>query len=159
MKAPSYEAAMQGPGGGGPLDRPHISPPGVFSKTDGKIVETTAKGDLITDGILHQPHALRKTNKLLGARLEVFRIESSMAPFIAACELSHISNSPGKQLGRPGTDKVLDLYRREKEARDEGCGPLPRNQYAYTASSTGISQWFPQKSAFDGGRHNSSETD
>jgi N-acyl-D-amino-acid deacylase len=113
--------------------------PGVFSKTD-EIIEL-AKVASAYDGI-YTSHMRYEDTQIYKALDEVFRI--ARAAHIRA-EVSHIKLSGPTAWGQ--ADKVLDYI---VKARAEGLD-ITQDQYAYTASSTGISQLIPE-SAFDGGR-------
>ena len=113
--------------------------PGVFSKTD-EIVEL-AKVASAYDGI-YTSHMRYEDTQIYKALDEVFRI--AREAHIRA-EVSHIKLSGPTAWGQ--ADKVLAYM---EKARAEGLD-ITQDQYAYTASSTGISQLIPE-SAFDGGR-------
>jgi N-acyl-D-amino-acid deacylase len=113
--------------------------PGVFSKTD-EIIEL-AKVASAYDGI-YTSHMRYEDTEIYKALDEVFRI--AREAHIRA-EVSHIKLSGPTAWGQ--ADKVLAYI---EKARDEGLD-ITQDQYAYTASSTGISQLIPE-SAFDGGR-------
>jgi N-acyl-D-amino-acid deacylase len=115
--------------------------PGVFSKTD-EIVEL-AKVASAYDGI-YTSHMRYEDTQIYKALDEVFRI--AREAHIRA-EVSHIKLSGPTAWGQ--ADKVLGFI---EKARAEGLD-ITQDQYAYTASSTGISQLIPE-SAFDGGRTN-----
>src|SRR6266850_6304180 len=112
--------------------------PGVFSKTD-EIVEL-AKVASAYDGI-YTSHMRYEDTQIYKALDEVFRI--AREAHIRA-EVSHIKLSGPTAWGQ--ADKVLAYI---EKARGEGLD-ITHDQYAYTASSTGISQRIPE-SAFDGG--------
>lgn len=113
--------------------------PGVFSKTD-EIIEL-AKVASAYDGI-YTSHMRYEDAQIYKALDEVFRI--AREAHIRA-EVSHIKLSGPNAWGQ--ADKVLEYI---EKARAEGLD-ITEDQYAYTASSTGISQLIPE-SAFDGGR-------
>jgi N-acyl-D-amino-acid deacylase len=113
--------------------------PGVFSKTD-EIVEL-AKVAAQYDGI-YTSHMRHEDGRIYEALDEVFRI--CREAHIRA-EVSHIKLSGPSCWGE--ADKVLDYI---EKARAEGLD-ITQDQYAYTASSTGISQLIPD-TAFDGGQ-------
>jgi N-acyl-D-amino-acid deacylase len=113
--------------------------PGVFSKTD-EIVEL-AKVASAYDGI-YTSHMRYEDTEIYKALDEVFRI--AREAHIRA-EVSHIKLSGPNAWGQ--ADKVLAYI---EKARAEGLD-ITEDQYAYTASSTGISQLIPE-SAFDGGQ-------
>jgi N-acyl-D-amino-acid deacylase len=113
--------------------------PGVFSKPD-EIVEL-AKVAAAYDGI-YTSHMRHEDNRIYEALDEVFRI--AREAHIRA-EVSHIKLAGPSCWGQ--ADKVLAYI---EKARAEGLD-ITHDQYAYTASSTGISQLIPD-SAFDGGQ-------
>lgn len=113
--------------------------PGVFAKTD-EIVEL-AKVASAYDGI-YASHMRHEDSRIYEALDEVFRI--AREAHIRA-EVSHIKLAGEKSWGQ--ADKVLAYI---EKARAEGLD-ITHDQYAYTASSTGISQLIPDE-AFDGGR-------
>jgi N-acyl-D-amino-acid deacylase len=113
--------------------------PGVFSKTD-EIVEL-AKVAARYDGI-YTSHMRHEDTQIYKALDEVFRI--AREAHIRA-EVSHIKLSGPTSWGQ--ANKVLAYI---EKARVEGLD-ITQDQYAYTASSTGISQLIPER-AFDGGR-------
>ena len=113
--------------------------PGVFAKTD-EIVEL-AKVAAAYDGI-YTSHMRHEDSRIYEALDEVFRI--SREAHIRA-EVSHIKLSGPSCWGQ--ADKVLAYI---EKARAEGLD-VTHDQYAYTASSTGISQLIPD-SFFDGGQ-------
>jgi N-acyl-D-amino-acid deacylase len=115
--------------------------PGVFSKTD-EIVEL-AKIASAYDGI-YTSHMRYEDTQIYKALDEVFRV--AREAHIRA-EVSHIKLSGPTAWGQ--ADKVLAYI---ENARAEGLD-ITQDQYAYTASSTGISQLIPER-AFDGGRTN-----
>src|SRR5205085_9560431 len=113
--------------------------PGVFSKTDEIIA--LAKVASAYDGI-YTSHMRYEDTQIYDALDEVFRIARE-----AHCraEVSHIKLSGPTAWGQ--AQRVLAYI---EKARAEGLD-ITQDQYAYTASSTGISQLIPE-SAFDGGR-------
>jgi N-acyl-D-amino-acid deacylase len=113
--------------------------PGVFAKTD-EIVEL-AKVASAYDGI-YASHMRHEDSRIYEALDEVFRI--AREAHIRA-EVSHIKLAGERSWGQ--ADKVLAYI---EKARAEGLD-ITHHQYAYTASSTGISQLIPDE-AFDGGR-------
>jgi len=113
--------------------------PGVFAKTD-EIVEL-AKVAGIYDGI-YASHMRYEDTEIYQALDEVFRIAREAH---VRAEVSHIKLSGPTAWGQ--ADKVLAYI---EKARAEGLD-VTHDQYAYTASSTGISQLVPE-SAFDGGQ-------
>jgi N-acyl-D-amino-acid deacylase len=113
--------------------------PGVFAKTD-EIVEL-AKVASGYDGI-YVSHMRHENAQILAALEEVFQIARRAN---IRAEISHIKLAGERAWGR--ADEVLAFI---EKARSEGLD-ITQDQYAYTASSTGISQLIPD-SAFDGGR-------
>ena len=113
--------------------------PGVFSKTD-EIVEL-AKVVGVYDGI-YTSHMRHEDTKIYEALDEVFRIAREAH---VRAEVSHIKLSGPTSWGQ--ADKVLAYI---EKARSEGLD-ITQDQYAYTASSTGLKQLIPE-SAFDGGQ-------
>jgi len=113
--------------------------PGVFSKTE-EIVEL-AKVASAYDGI-YASHMRHEDSRIYEALDEVFSI--AREAHIRA-EVSHIKLAGERCWGQ--ADMVLAYI---EKARAEGLD-ITQDQYAYTASSTGISQLIPD-SAFDGGK-------
>jgi N-acyl-D-amino-acid deacylase len=113
--------------------------PGVFAKTD-EIVEI-AKVAAAYDGI-YASHMRHEDTEIYKALDEVFRIAREAK---IRAEVSHIKLSGPMSWGQAA--KVLAYI---EKARAEGLD-ITQDQYAYTASSTGISQLIPEWS-FDGGR-------
>ncbi len=113
--------------------------PGVYSKTD-EIVEL-AKVASAYDGI-YASHMRHEDARIYEALDELFRI--AREAHIRA-EVSHIKLAGERSWGQ--ADKVLAYI---EKARAEGLD-VTQDQYAYTASSTGISQLIPD-TAFDGGK-------
>jgi N-acyl-D-amino-acid deacylase len=105
--------------------------PGVFSKTD-EIVEL-AKIAAAYDGI-YTSHMRHEDNRIYEALDEVFRV--ARQAHIRA-EVSHIKLSGPSAWGQ--ADRVLAYI---ENARAGGLD-VTQDQYAYTASSTGISQLVP----------------
>jgi N-acyl-D-amino-acid deacylase len=116
-----------------------IYQPGVFSKTD-EIVEL-AKVAAEYDGI-YTSHMRHEDNQIYKALDEVIRI--AREAHIRA-EVSHIKLSGPAAWGQ--ADRVLDYI---EKARAEGLD-ITEDQYAYTASSTGLSQLIPER-AMEGGK-------
>lgn len=112
--------------------------PGTFAKTE-EIVEL-AKSIAPYDGI-YASHMRSESGKILEAIDELLRIAREAG---VRAELSHIKLSGEKSWGQ--ADKILAHL---DEARAAGVR-VKQDQYAYTASSTGISQLIPDE-AFDGG--------
>jgi N-acyl-D-amino-acid deacylase len=113
--------------------------PGVFAKTD-EIVEL-AKVASTYDGI-YVSHMRHEDARIYHALDEVFRIARQAR---IRAEISHIKLAGERAWHQ--ADKVLACI---EKARAEGLD-ITQDQYAYTASSTGISQLIPDE-AFDGGR-------
>lgn len=113
--------------------------PGVFAKTD-EIIEL-AKVASAYNGI-YASHMRHENAQILKALEEVFQIAREAN---IRAEVSHIKLAGERAWGR--ADEVLAYI---EKARGEGLD-ITQDQYAYTASSTGISQLIPN-SAFDGGR-------
>ncbi len=128
MKAIVRQAMKDGAVG---LSTGLIYHPGVFSKTD-EIVEL-AKVAAEYDGI-YTSHMRHEDGRIYDALDEVFRI--AREAHIRA-EVSHVKLSGPSCWGQ--ADKVLAYI---EEARAEGLD-ITQDQYAYTASSTGISQLVP----------------
>jgi N-acyl-D-amino-acid deacylase len=105
--------------------------PGVFSKTD-EIVEL-AKVASAYDGI-YTSHMRHEDNRIYDALDEVIRVAREAN---IRAEVSHLKLSGPSSWGQ--ADKVLAYI---EKARAEGLD-ITQDQYAYTASSTGISQLVP----------------
>ncbi len=112
--------------------------PGTFAKTE-EIVEL-AKSIAPYDGI-YASHMRSESGKILEAIDELLQIAKEAG---VRAELSHIKLSGEKSWGQ--ADKILAHL---DAARAAGAR-VKQDQYAYTASSTGISQLIPD-GAFDGG--------
>jgi len=112
--------------------------PGVFAKTEEIIA--LAKVASAYDGI-YATHQRSEGEEILKSLDEIFRI--AREAHIRA-EISHIKLSGKANWGR--TDQVIAAI---EKARSEGLD-ITQDQYAYTASSTGISQLVPE-TAKDGG--------
>ncbi len=112
--------------------------PGVFSKTD-EIIELARVAGAY-DGI-YTTHMRHEDDRIYEALEEVFRIARQAH---TRAELSHIKLSGPSAWGQ--ADRVLALI---ENARSEGLD-ITQDQYAYTASSTGISQLIPD-TALEGG--------
>jgi N-acyl-D-amino-acid deacylase len=113
--------------------------PGTFAKTE-EIVEL-AKVASAYDGI-YTSHMRDEGTNIFDSLNELFRI--AREAHIRA-EISHIKLSGNASWGQ--TSEVLAAI---EKARDEGLD-ITEDQYAYTASSTGISQLVPSE-AREGGR-------
>ena len=135
MKSLVRQAMKDGAAG---LSTGLIYQPGVFSQTD-EIVEL-AKVAAVCDGI-YTSHMRHEDNKIYEALDEVFRI--AREAHIQA-EVSHIKLAGPSAWGH--ADRVLAYI---EKARAEGLD-ITQDQYAYTASSTGLSQLIPDK-ALEGG--------
>jgi N-acyl-D-amino-acid deacylase len=136
MKALVEQAMKDGAAG---LSTGLIYLPGVFSKTD-EIIEL-AKVAAAYDGI-YTSHMRHEDTEIYQALDEVFRIcrEAQIR-----AEISHIKLSGPTAWGQ--AERVLSYI---EKARSSGLD-ITQDEYAYTASSTGISQLIPE-SAFDGGQ-------
>jgi N-acyl-D-amino-acid deacylase len=137
MKALVEQAMKDGAVG---LSTGLIYQPGVFAKTD-EIVEL-AKVVAPYDGI-YASHMRYEDTQIYEALDEVFRIAREAG---VRAEVSHLKLSGPSAWGQ--AEKVLAYI---EKARSEGLD-ITHDQYAYTASSTGISQLIPEK-ALEGGRH------
>jgi len=116
-----------------------IYTPGVYATT-GEIIEL-AKVAARYGGI-YATHQRNEGTGILGSLDEIIRIAREAG---IRAEVSHIKLAGEKAWGR--ADQVLAHI---EQARAEGLD-ITQDQYAYTASSTGISQLIPDD-AFDGGR-------
>jgi len=116
-----------------------IYQPGVFARTD----EIAALAKVIApyDGI-YTSHMRHEDDQIFKALDEVFRIAREAG---VRAEVSHIKLSGPTAWGQ--ADRVLAYL---EKARAEGLD-VTQDQYAYTASSTGISQLIPSW-AVEGGR-------
>ena len=112
--------------------------PGAFAKTD-EIVEL-AKVIAPYDG-LYASHMRHEDTRIYKALDEVFRVAREAG---VRAEVSHIKLAGPSAWGQ--ADRVLDYI---EKARAEGLD-ITHDQYAYTASSTGLSQLIPD-SALEGG--------
>lgn len=113
--------------------------PGVFAKTE-EIVELAKVASAY--GGIYASHMRYEDSRIFEALDEVFRIARDAN---TRAEVSHI-----KLAGERAWGKADDVLARIEKARAEGLD-ITQDQYAYTASSTGISQLIPDE-AFDGGR-------
>ena len=136
MKALVEQAMKDGAVG---LSTGLIYQPGVFAKTD-EIVEL-AKVAAAHDGI-YTSHMRHEDNQIYQALDEVFRVAREAG---IRAEVSHIKLSGPSAWGQ--ADRVLAYI---EKARAEGLD-VTQDQYAYTASSTGLSQLVPDW-ALEGGR-------
>ena len=136
MKALVKKAMEEGAVG---LSTGLIYHPGVFSKTE-EIIEL-AKVAAAYDGI-YTSHMRHEDTRIYQALDEVFRV--AREAHIRA-EVSHLKLAGATAWGQ--ADKVLAYI---EKARAEGLD-ITQDQYAYTASSTGLSQLVPDD-ALEGGR-------
>jgi N-acyl-D-amino-acid deacylase len=113
--------------------------PGTFAKT-AEIIEL-AKVAAKRDGI-YASHMRSESDDILDALDELFRIAREAK---IRAEISHIKLSGKQSWGR--NERVIEVIER---ARAEGLD-ITQDQYAYTASSTGISQLIPEQ-AREGGK-------
>ena len=113
--------------------------PGVFSKTE-EIIELARVASAY--GGIYTSHMRYEDDKIYKALDEVFRIAREAR---IRAEVSHIKLSGPNCWGQ--ADKVLAYI---AKARAEGLD-ITQDQYAYTASSTGLKQLIPE-TAFDGGQ-------
>jgi N-acyl-D-amino-acid deacylase len=137
MKALVQTAMKEGAVG---LSTGLIYHPGVFSKTE-EIVEL-AKVVATYDGI-YTSHMRHEDTHIYQALDEVFRVAREAH---VRAEVSHIKLAGATAWGK--ADKVLAYI---EKARAEGLD-ITQDQYAYTASSTGLSQLIPDH-ALEGGRN------
>ncbi len=112
---------------------------GVFAKTD-EIVDIAKV--IAPYGGIYTSHMRHEDNKIYEALDEVFRIARESG---VRAEISHIKLAGPSAWGQ--ADKVLAHI---EKARAEGLD-VTQDQYAYTASSTGLSQLSPDW-ALEGGR-------
>jgi N-acyl-D-amino-acid deacylase len=136
MRAMVRQAMVDGAVG---LSTGLIYQPGVFSHTD-EILEL-AKVAAAYDGI-YTSHMRYEDKQIRKALDEVFEV--ARGAHIRA-EVSHIKLSGPTAWGQ--ADQVLEYI---EKARTNGLD-ITQDQYAYTASSTGLSQLIPEK-ALEGGR-------
>ena len=136
MKALVAQAMKDGAVG---LSTGLIYQPGVFAKTD-EIVEL-AKVAAAYDGI-YTSHMRHEDTEIYKALDEVFRVAREAG---IRAEVSHIKLAGPTAWGQ--ADRVLAYI---EKARAEGLD-ITQDQYAYTASSTGLSQLIPDY-ALEGGR-------
>ena len=113
--------------------------PGVFAKTE-EIVELAKVAS--SYGGIYATHQRSESDEIFKSLDEIFRIAREAK---IRAEVSHIKLSGRANWGQ--SEKVLAAI---EKARAEGLD-VTQDQYAYTASSTGISQLVPD-SAKDGGR-------
>jgi N-acyl-D-amino-acid deacylase len=137
MKALVEQAMKDGAVG---LSTGLIYQPGVYAKTD-EIVEL-AKVLAAYDGI-YTSHMRHEDNEIYKALDEVFRVAREAG---VRAEVSHIKLAGPSAWGQ--ADRVLAHI---EKARAEGLD-VTEDQYAYTASSTGLSQLIPDW-ALEGGRN------
>ncbi|MGO8926271.1 MAG: N-acyl-D-amino-acid deacylase family protein [Limisphaerales bacterium] len=136
MKALVEQAMKDGAVG---LSTGLIYQPGVFARTD-EIVEL-AKVAAAYDGI-YTSHMRHEDNEIYQALDEVFHVAREAG---IRAEVSHIKLSGPSAWGQ--ADRVLAYI---EKARAEGLD-VTQDQYAYTASSTGLSQLVPDW-ALEGGQ-------
>lgn len=108
-----------------------IYQPGAFAQTD-ELVEL-ARVAAAHDG-LYATHMRSEGDKIVDALNEVFRIAREAR---IRCEVSHIKLSANNNWGRAA--EIVGLI---EKARADGLD-ITHDQYAYTASSTGLSQLVP----------------
>ncbi len=108
-----------------------IYQPGVFAETD-EIIEL-ARVAAGFDGI-YTSHMRSEGDRIVDALNEVIRIAREAG---IRCEVSHIKLSGNNNWGRAA--EVIGII---EKARAEGLD-VTQDQYAYTASSTGLSQLVP----------------
>jgi N-acyl-D-amino-acid deacylase len=137
MKALVEQAMKDGAVG---LSTGLIYQPGVYAETD-EIVEL-AKVLAAYDGI-YTSHMRHEDNDIYKALDEVFRVAREAG---IRAEVSHIKLAGPSAWGQ--ADRVLAYI---EKARVEGLD-VTQDQYAYTASSTGLSQLIPDW-ALEGGRN------
>lgn len=113
--------------------------PGVFAKTD-EIIEVT-KVIAPYSGI-YASHMRDESTGIIGAIDEVIRIAREAG---VRAEISHIKLGGPKAWGQ-----AAEVLKHIEEARAQGLN-ITQDQYAYTASSTGISQLIPED-AREGGK-------
>jgi N-acyl-D-amino-acid deacylase len=106
--------------------------PGVFAKTDEIVALAKVVGEY--DGI-YTTHQRSEGREIFKSLDEIFRVAREAG---ARAEISHLKLSGPANWGQ--ADKVLAAIER---ARAEGLD-ITQDQYAYTASSTGISQLIPE---------------
>ncbi|MFN0067194.1 MAG: N-acyl-D-amino-acid deacylase family protein [Limisphaerales bacterium] len=113
--------------------------PGVFSTTEELIELARVVGR--HDGV-YATHMRSEGTDILGALAEAFRIGREAGVRV---QISHLKLSGNAAWGR--TKEVLDAF---AQARRDGLD-VTRDQYLYTASSTGLSQLVPQEFREGGG--------
>jgi N-acyl-D-amino-acid deacylase len=113
--------------------------PGTFSKTE-EIIEM-AKVAATYDGI-YATHQRSEGNEIMQSLEEIFRIAREARIRV---EISHLKLSGPANWGR--TAEVIEAM---EKARASGLD-VTQDQYAYTASSTGISQLVPESMREGGG--------
>lgn len=136
MKALVEQAMKDGAVG---LSTGLIYHPGVFAQTE-EIVELAKV--IAPYGGIYTSHMRHEDNQIYKALDEVFRVAREAG---VRAEVSHIKLSGPSAWGQ--ADKVLAHI---EKARAEGLD-VTQDQYAYTASSTGLSQLIPDW-ALEGGR-------
>lgn len=113
--------------------------PSVFAKTEEIVELAKVAGEY--DGI-YATHQRSESNEIFKSLDEIFRI--AREGHIRA-EISHLKLS-----GPANWGKAADVIAAIEKARSEGLD-ITQDQYAYTASSTGLAQLIPE-SAREGGR-------
>ena len=113
--------------------------PGSFAKTE-EIVELAKVA--AAHGGIYASHMRAETVKIFSAIEELMRVAREAK---IRAELSHI-----KLTGPTAWGKTAEVIAQLDKARAEGL-QITHDQYAYTASSTGVAQLIPDK-ALDGGR-------
>ena len=141
MKALVEQAMKDGAVG---LSTGLIYQPGVFAKTD-EIVELAKV--VAEYGGIYTSHMRHEDNRIYQALDEVFRVAREAH---VRAEVSHLKLSGPSAWGQ--ANRVLAYI---EKARAEGLD-ITQDQYAYTASSTGLSQLIPD-TALEGGRKRVSE--
>lgn len=113
--------------------------PGVFARTD-EIIEL-ARVAADHDG-LYATHQRSESDEIMESLQEIFRIAREAG---IRAQISHLKLSGPANWGKAQT--VLDAI---ENARSDGLD-ITQDQYAYTASSTGVSQLVPEEMK-EGGR-------
>jgi N-acyl-D-amino-acid deacylase len=113
--------------------------PGVFAQTD-EIVEIAR--EIAPFSGIYASHMRHEDTRIIEALDEVFRVAREAG---VRAEVSHI-----KLAGPTAWGRAEEILAHIERAREEGLN-ITQDQYAYTASSTGISQLIPE-SARDGGQ-------
>ncbi|MCI0745536.1 MAG: D-aminoacylase [Verrucomicrobia subdivision 3 bacterium] len=113
--------------------------PGTFAKTE-EIIELAKVAS--AHGGIYASHMRNESDEIFDALNELFRIAREAK---IRAQISHIKLSGKQSWGQP--EKVIAAIER---ARAEGL-EITQDQYAYTASSTGIGQLVPEE-AREGGK-------